>query len=74
MRNLSILGVVILALSLFVLNAVADRPAIVGEEGPELAGMLGDDGGESDTDLSPKKRTPNLSRSFKSLRSLVIKA
>ena len=50
MRNLSILGVVILALSLFVLNAAAGRPAIVGEEGPELASMLGDEGGTSDTD------------------------
>jgi len=49
MWNLSILGVVILALSLFVLNAAAGRPAIVGEEGPELASMLGDEGGESDT-------------------------
>jgi hypothetical protein len=50
MRNLSILGVVILALSLFVLNAAAGRPAIVGEEGPEIARVLGDDGGISDTD------------------------
>ena len=50
MRNLSSLGVVILALSLFVLNAAAGRPAIVGEEGPELGSMLGDEGGESDTD------------------------
>jgi hypothetical protein len=50
MRNLSILGVVILALSLFVLNATAGRPAIVGEEGPEVTSQLGDGGGESDTD------------------------
>jgi hypothetical protein len=51
MRNLSILGVVILALSLFVLNAAAGIPAIVGEEGPEFGGsILGDGGGESDTD------------------------
>ena len=50
MRNLSILGVVILALSLFVLNAAVSRPAIVGEEGPELASLLGDEGAESDTD------------------------
>jgi len=49
MRNLSILGVVILALSFFVLNAAAGRPAIVGEEGPEIASMLGDGGNESDT-------------------------
>ena len=49
MRNLSILGVVILALSLFVLNAAAGRPAIVGEEGPEIVSMLGDEGNESDT-------------------------
>ena len=45
----TILGGVILALSLFVLNAAAGRPAIVGEEGKELAGILGDPGGESDT-------------------------
>ena len=50
MRNLSILGVVILALSLFVLNAAAGRPAIVGAEGPELASLLGDEGAESDTE------------------------
>ena len=50
MWNLSILGVVILALSLFVLNAAAGRPAIVGEEGPEVTSLLGDGGGESDTD------------------------
>ena len=50
MRNLSILGVVILALSLIVLNAAAGRSAIVGEEGPKLASLLGDEGGESDTD------------------------
>ena len=49
MRNLSILGVVILALSLFVLNATAGRPPIVGEEGLEIASMLGDGGNESDT-------------------------
>ena len=49
MRNLSIFGVVILALSLFVLNAVAGRPAIVGEEGPEIARILGDEGTEPDT-------------------------
>ena len=49
MWNLSILGVVILALSLFVLNAVAGRPAIVGEEGPEIASQLGDEGTEPDT-------------------------
>ncbi len=35
---------------LFVLNAAVRRPAIVGEEGPELASILGDEGGESDTD------------------------
>ena len=50
MQNLSILGVVILVLSLFVLNETAGRPAIVVEEGPDLASILGDDGGESDTD------------------------
>ncbi len=49
MRNLSILGVVILALSLFVLNAAAGRPAIVGGEGPEFASILGDEGVEPDT-------------------------
>jgi hypothetical protein len=49
MRNLSILGVVILALLLFVLNAAASIPAIVGEEGTEIASMLGDEGNESDT-------------------------
>ena len=50
MQNLSIWGVVILALSLFVLNATEGRPAIVVEEGPDLASILGDEGGESDTD------------------------
>ena len=50
MQNLSIWGVVILALSLFVLNATAGRSAIVVEEGPEIVRMLGDGGGESDTD------------------------
>ncbi len=52
MRNLSILGVVILALSLFVLNAAAGIPAIVGEEGTEYidSGGIGDEGGPSDTD------------------------
>ena len=52
MRNLSILGVVILALSLFVLNAAAGRLVTVGEEGAEYieSGILGDGGGESDTD------------------------
>ena len=50
MRNLSIFGVVILALTLFALNAAAGRPIIVGAEGPEIASLLGDDGGESDTD------------------------
>ena len=50
MRNLSILGVVILALSLFVLNAAAGRPAIVGGEDPEFGGsIMGDGGNESDT-------------------------
>ena len=53
MRKLSILGVVILALSLFVLNAAAGRPAIVGEEGPELTNILGDDGVEPDTGWPP---------------------
>ena len=50
MRNLSILGLMILALFLFFLNAVAGSPALVGEEGPEIVRMLGDGGGESDTD------------------------
>ena len=50
MRSLLILGVVILALLLFVLNAAAGIPAIVGEEGTEFNSILGDGGGESDTD------------------------
>ena len=50
MLKLSILGVVILVLSLFELNAKVDRPFIVGGEGPKLTSILGDEGGESDTD------------------------
>ena len=41
MLKLSILGVVILVLSLFELNAKADRPFIVGGEGPKLTSILG---------------------------------
>jgi hypothetical protein len=53
MRNLSILGVVVLALSLFVLNAAPGIEArAAGMEYIE-SGILGDEGGPSDTDYHP---------------------